>query len=74
MIILSGVSSLKPHFQGGSIPAEIYKVTLTDEEHEYLTDLISKGKAAGAEADACPDSFESRPEWERTRMGRQIYQ
>jgi len=51
------------------MPAKIYKVTLTDEEREYLTDLISKGKAAARKLTHArillkADQNENGPAWD----------
>jgi len=55
------------------MPAKIYKVTLTDEEREYLTALISKGKAAARKLTHAhillkADLSENCPAWEDRRI------
>lgn len=55
------------------MPAKIYKVTLTDEEREYLTALISKGKAAArklthAQILLKADQSENCPAWKDRRI------
>ena len=51
------------------MPAKIYKVTLTDEEREYLTALISRGKAAARKLTHArillkADQSEDGPAWD----------
>jgi transposase len=53
--------------------AKIYKVTLTDEEREYLTALISKGKAAARKLTHAhillkADQSENCPAWKDRRI------
>jgi transposase len=55
------------------MPAKIYKVTLTDEEREYLTALISKGKAAARKLTHAHillkvDQSENCPAWKDRRI------